>query len=102
MHARRRSSARPSPDNHSQNRTPSMKTTRCLPILLAALSAGVSCPADEHPVQKYAWSFRNFRSDPCVPGSAFYDWDLYMQTYIGIPAEPANNQGFDYLWFKAA
>jgi hypothetical protein len=79
-----------------------MKTTRFLPILLAALSAGVTCPADEHPVQKYAWSFRNFRSDPCVPGSAFYDWDLYMQTYIGIPAEPANNFGFDYLWFKVA
>src|SRR5262245_37131689 len=83
-------------------RNPSMKNPSVFLILLLALWAGAPCPAGEHPVVKYAWSFKNFNSVPCVPGLDYYSWQLYMETFIGIPAEPANNCGLYYLWYKEA
>ena len=71
-----------------------------LALFLAALAAPAA--ADDHPAEKYSWSFPNFRGDPCVPGLDFYSWDLYRQTFIGIPSDEESNLGFDYDIYKAA
>src|SRR4030095_797084 len=81
---------------------PRKRAMKATLTLIFALSAGTLCLAAEHPAEKYAWSFKNFISNPCLPGSSFYTWQRYMETFIGIPAEPANNFGFDFLWYDAA
>jgi legume-like lectin family protein len=78
-----------------------MRTRNLILALFLAVPAAPA-PADDHPAEKYSWSFLNFDGDPCVPGLDFYSWDLYRQTFIGIPSAPESNFGFDYLLYKEA
>jgi hypothetical protein len=70
--------------------------------VLILLSALLSTSARaEHPVEKYAWYFPNFLSDPCVPGADWYPWARYRETYIGVSAEPSDNFGFDRVLYES-
>lgn len=86
----------------------SMRARRWLPALAVALAPALQGPAPsaEPTAEPFSWAFENFRSDPCVDGGmggvSFLTWERYRETFIGIPEAPYNNNGFDYLWFKAA
>ncbi len=75
---------------------------------LASLSMIVLCPAaprpaaGAHEAETFSWSFPNFIGDPCLPGTTYYSWERYRETFIGIPSTPVMNNGFDYVFYKAA
>src|SRR5262245_33502332 len=78
---------------------------RNAPVLLATILALVSTPIGlpgQDAPEKYAWYFENFGSDPCFESLPWYTWDRYRETYLGIPAKPESNLGFDAALYEAA
>src|SRR5262245_7122897 len=70
--------------------------TASLALCLAPRAEGQS----ELPkVIPFAWSFKNFSTNPCVPPGTNYTWERYRETFIGIPPDQAAASGFDSLFF---
>ncbi len=82
-------------DNRLGMRTLRIVSAFVLSISMARMASGA------HDVEKFSWSFPNFIGDPCVPGTGYFTWERYRETFIGIPSIPVLNNGFDYVYYKA-